>query len=222
MLQDNSPETFLQSPTNNLTPPNQIESSPLDLLDSELNNIENSKNLDAQDFKAAIPLLSEGFLEQWTPILKQVEEELRTFEEKQCRLLDEIQTTGSSIENQDGYEFIAQTFSRIPEYTVKLQYIRSTMLLMLSRSKQLKRRVALLKSIKDQQLAQVAKIQLREQNFDQTVLAAKVVATPEMQTIVLKSSRKKKKEKGKDKEKEKSTQETSNQDLDPMIGDHPI
>jgi len=75
---------------------------------------------------------------------------------------------------------------------------------MLSRSKILKRRVSQLKSIKDQQLTQVAQIQRREQKFDQTVLAAKVVATPEMQTIFLKSSRKKKKEKGKEKEKIKA------------------
>ncbi|CAG8747019.1 5639_t:CDS:2, partial [Ambispora leptoticha] len=113
---------------------------------------------------------------------------------KQQYLLDDIKNTSKHIENQENYEYIALTFSKIPEYTTKLQYIRSTMLMMLSRSKLLKRRVGQLKSIKDQQKAQVAQIKQRERKFDETVLAAKVVANPEMQTIVLKSSRKKKKE----------------------------
>ena len=49
------------------------------------------------------------------------------------------------------------------------------MLSMLSRSKNLKQRVAQLKIMKEQQLTQIAEIQKRERNFDQTVLAARVV-----------------------------------------------
>jgi len=80
------------------------------------------------------------------------------------------------------------------------------MLLMLSRSKNLKQRVAQLKIMKEQQLAQIAKIQKRERNFDQTVLAAKIVEqdshpVPEAVIVSAKTIKKKKKEKTKEKGK---------------------
>ncbi|CAG8491179.1 6801_t:CDS:2 [Funneliformis caledonium] len=123
----------------------------------------------------AIPMLSEGFLAHVIPTIAQVEEQLRELEQKQKLLLDELKTTNIKMENQDHYEYIALSFSKIPKYNSKLQNIRSTMLSMLLRSKNLKQRVAQLKIMKEQQLAQIAKFQKRERNFDQTVLAAKVV-----------------------------------------------
>ena len=81
------------------------------------------------------------------------------------------------------------------------------MLSMLSRSKNLKQRVAQLKIMKEQQLTQIAEIQKRERNFDQTVLAARVVEhnlspVPEAVVVTTKILKKKKtKEKGKGKEK---------------------
>ncbi|CAI2175613.1 14582_t:CDS:2 [Funneliformis geosporum] len=123
----------------------------------------------------AIPMLSEGFLAHVIPTIAQVEEQLRELEEKQKLLLEELKTTNIKMENQDNYEYIALSFSKIPKYNSKLQNIRNTMLSMLLRSKNLKQRVAQLKIMKEQQLAQIAKFQKRERNFDQTVLAAKVV-----------------------------------------------
>jgi hypothetical protein len=80
---------------------------------------------------------------------------------------------------------------------------------MLSRSKNLNQRVAQLKIMKEQQLAQIAEIQKRERNFDQTVLAAKIVehkpppSVPKTVIVSTKISKKKKKDKTKDKGKGK-------------------
>ncbi|CAG8462003.1 374_t:CDS:2 [Ambispora gerdemannii] len=178
-----------------------LETTSAEALETTANNLE-PENIDSYinahsqtglstDPSVTMPMLSEGFLAHWLPLITQAERELEEFEKKQQLLLDDVKNTSNRVENQDNYEYVALT---IPEYTNKLQYIRSTILMMLSRSKLLKRRVGQLKSIKDQQIAQVAQIKQRERKFDETVLAAKVVANPEMQTIVLKSSRKKKKE----------------------------
>src|SRR5947207_15920341 len=80
------------------------------------------------------------------------------------------------------------------------------MLSMLSRSKNLKQRVAQLKIMKEQKLIQIAEIQKRERNFDQTVLAARVVEhnpppVPEAVVTTKILKKKKTKEKGKGKEK---------------------
>jgi hypothetical protein len=79
------------------------------------------------------------------------------------------------------------------------------MVAMLSRSKNLKQRVSQLKTMKEQQLVQIAEIQQRERNFDQTVLAAKVVEhnVPEAVVTSTKILKKKKKEKTKEKGKGK-------------------
>lgn len=82
------------------------------------------------------------------------------------------------------------------------------MISMLSRSKNLNQRVSQLKIMKEQQLAQIAEIQKRERNFDQTVLAAKIVEhnpPPSVPKAVVpaKISKKKKKDKTKDKGKGK-------------------
>jgi hypothetical protein len=79
---------------------------------------------------------------------------------------------------------------------------------MLSRSKNLKQRVAQLKIMKEQQLTQIAEIQKRERNFDQTVLAARVVEhnlspVPEAVVVTTKILKKKKKEKTREKGKGK-------------------
>ncbi|CAG8634988.1 1552_t:CDS:2 [Rhizophagus irregularis] len=129
----------------------------------------------SENINPAIPLLSEGFLAHFIPTLTQVEEQLRELERRQKLLLEEMKTTNTRMENQDNYEYIALSFSKIPQYHEKLQYIRNTMISMLSRSKNLNQRVSQLKIMKEQQLAQIAEIQKRERNFDQTVLAAKIV-----------------------------------------------
>jgi hypothetical protein len=82
------------------------------------------------------------------------------------------------------------------------------MLSMLSRSKNLKQRVAQLKIMKEQQLTQIAEIQKRERTFDQTVLAARIVEhnpppVPEAVVVTTKILKKKKKEKTKEKGKGK-------------------
>ncbi|CAG8741459.1 4798_t:CDS:2, partial [Dentiscutata erythropus] len=128
-----------------------------------------------QKLKTAVPLLSEGFLAHWVPILNQIEEQLDELKDKQNLLMEELKDTNTLMENQENYEYIALSFSKLPQYHTKLQNIRNTMVTMLSRSKNMKQRVAQLKLFKEQQLAQIAKIHQRERTFDQTVLAAKVV-----------------------------------------------
>ncbi|CAG8590984.1 23405_t:CDS:2 [Gigaspora rosea] len=130
-----------------------------------------------QKLKAAVPLLSEGFLAHWEPILKQIEEELDELKNKQNLLMEDLKNTNTLMESQENYEYIASSFSKLPQYHTKLQNIRNTMLTMLARSKNMKQRAAQLKLFKEQQLAQVAKKQQRERTFDQTVLAAKVPST---------------------------------------------
>ncbi|CAB4386155.1 unnamed protein product [Rhizophagus irregularis] len=163
----------------------------------------------SENINPAIPLLSEGFLAHFIPTLTQVEEQLRELERRQKLLLEEMKTTNTRMENQDNYEYIALSFSKIPQYHEKLQYIRNTMISMLSRSKNLNQRVSQLKIMKEQQLAQIAEIQKRERNFDQTVLAAKIVennpppSVPKAVVVSTKISKKKKKDKTKDKGKGK-------------------
>ncbi|CAG8819666.1 44840_t:CDS:2, partial [Gigaspora margarita] len=128
-----------------------------------------------QKLKAAVPLLSEGFLTHWEPILKQIEEQLDELKKKQNLLMEDLKNTNTLMESQENYEYIASSFSKLPQYYTKLQNIRNTMLTMLTRSKNMKQRATQLKLFKEQQLAQVAKKQQRERTFDQTVLAAKVV-----------------------------------------------
>ncbi|RHZ54186.1 hypothetical protein Glove_429g40 [Diversispora epigaea] len=162
-----------------------------------------------QSLSQAVPLLSEGFLAHWLPILNQVEVQLKETEEKQKQLIEELKKTNVRLENQDNYEYIALSFSKIPLYQSKLQNIRNTMLLLLSRSKNLKQRVDQLKLLKENQLAQIAQIQQRERTFDQTVLAARVVeitpvenqSTINTKTTVKKKKKNKAKDKGKNKEK---------------------
>jgi len=159
----------------------------------------------SQRFNEAVPLMSEGFLAHWLPILNQVEEQLKELEEKQNLLIEELKNTNTQFENQDNYEYIALSFSKIPLYHSKLQNIRNSMMSVLTRSRNLKQRVGQLKLFKEQQLAQVAQIKQRERTFDQTVLAAKVVEhTPiEQQNVVIKAVKKKKKDKTKEKGKSK-------------------
>ncbi|CAG8744410.1 20566_t:CDS:2, partial [Racocetra persica] len=97
--------------------------------------------------------------------------------DKQNLLQEELKTTNTLMENQENYEYIALSFSKIPQYLTKLQNIRNTMVTMLTRSKNMNQRVANLKLFKEQQFAQIAKIHQREKTLDQTVLAAKVVET---------------------------------------------
>ncbi|CAG8672300.1 4686_t:CDS:2, partial [Acaulospora colombiana] len=125
-------------------------------------------------FNEAVPLISEGFLAHWLPILNQVEEQLKELEEKQKFLIEELKNTNTRFENQDNYEYIA-----------------------------LSQRAFQLKLFKEQQLVQVAQIKQRERTFDQTVLAARVVEhTPvEQQNVVTKAIKKKKKDKSKEKGK---------------------
>ncbi|CAG8567525.1 12982_t:CDS:2 [Cetraspora pellucida] len=128
-----------------------------------------------QKLKTAVPLLSEGFLAHWVPILNQIEEQINELKNKQNLLLEDLKTTNTLMENQENYEYITLSFSKIPQYLTKLQNIRNTMVTMLARSKNMKQRVANLKLVKEQQFAQIAKIHQREKTHDQTVLAAKVV-----------------------------------------------
>ncbi|RIB09065.1 Snapin/Pallidin-domain-containing protein [Gigaspora rosea] len=158
-----------------------------------------------QKLKAAVPLLSEGFLAHWEPILKQIEEELDELKNKQNLLMEDLKNTNTLMESQENYEYIASSFSKLPQYHTKLQNIRNTMLTMLARSKNMKQRAAQLKLFKEQQLAQVAKKQQRERTFDQTVLAAKVIENNpiEQKDDVTKTNKKKKKERAKEKGKTK-------------------
>ncbi|CAG8746121.1 15636_t:CDS:2, partial [Acaulospora morrowiae] len=126
-----------------------------------------------QKFNEAMPLMSEGFLAHWLPILNQAEEQLKELEEKQKLLIEDLKNTNTKFENQDNYEYIALSFSKIPLYHSKLQNIRNAMLSILFRSKNLRQRANQLKLFKEQQLTQVAQIQQRERTFDQTVLAAR-------------------------------------------------
>ncbi|CAG8493919.1 8327_t:CDS:2 [Scutellospora calospora] len=107
----------------------------------------------------AVPLLSEGFLANWEPILKQIEEQLNELKDKQKLFLEDLKNTNSLMENQENYEYITLSFSKIPQYHTKLQNIRNTMMTMLSRSKNIKQRVSQLKLFKEQQFAQIAKKQ---------------------------------------------------------------
>lgn len=119
--------------------------------------------------------------------------------------MEDLKNTNTLMESQENYEYIASSFSKLPQYYTKLQNIRNTMLTMLTRSKNMKQRATQLKLFKEQQLAQVAKKQQRERTFDQTVLAAKVVENNpiEQKDDVTKTNKKKKKERAKEKGKTK-------------------
>ncbi|CAG8585725.1 10459_t:CDS:2 [Diversispora eburnea] len=205
-------------------PPDPLIPSIPSIYESLQKNVEPKVIELGQSLSQAVPLLSEGFLAHWLPILNQVEVQLK-----------ETERTNVRLENQDNYEYIALSvgvfiitfnayiylnvsnlsslfklkFSKIPLYQSKLQNIRNTMLLLLSRSKNLKQRVDQLKLLKENQLAQIAQIQQRERTFDQTVLAARIVEiTPvenqsavNTKTAIKKKKKNKTKDKGKNKEK---------------------
>ncbi|CAH1764092.1 8431_t:CDS:2 [Entrophospora sp. SA101] len=131
-----------------------VETAALTLLEFLQNSLNDS-----------IPFLSEGIINN--------DDDICNFRERQKLLLEEIKLTNTKLENQDHYEYIALSFSKLPKYLSKLQSIRKTMITISSSTKILKHRANQLKLIKQYQLNQFAKIHERERNFDQTVLAAK-------------------------------------------------
>ncbi|KAK9720094.1 biogenesis of lysosome- organelles complex 1 subunit 6 [Basidiobolus ranarum] len=143
--------------------------------DSQSEEITKSEKL-GKELEKGIPLLTEGFLYHFASLFEEIEKELREIEESQALTAAEFQRAQDSLPAQEDLDKYAATFKKLPLYQAKLANIRTTMLTLLPRSRQLKQRASTLldaKSVYEENMAETLK---KEKELDKSI-AAKATTT---------------------------------------------
>lgn len=132
--------------------------------------------VDTADLKVAIPaettkLLANGFWENITPTVAELEKQLAEISQSQQLVLTELAAQGTVLQDDPAFQEVVETMSQLPVYHQKLLGIRKDMLAIVDKTGKMKKRVQKLEIKREKVDQRNALDREKEKKWEESLLA---------------------------------------------------